>query len=49
MDWVAFVRVLAEADFEGGYIFEREAGDNRVADIAEGIAALTAAMKEASA
>ncbi|HOC68211.1 MAG: Xylose isomerase-like TIM barrel [Candidatus Hydrogenedentes bacterium ADurb.Bin101] len=49
VDWVAFVRVLAEADFEGGYIFEREAGDNRVADIAEGIAALTAAMKEASA
>ncbi len=46
VDWVSFVRVLAEADFEGGYIFEREAGDDRVGDIAQGIVALTAAMKE---
>ena len=48
VDWVAFVRILAEADFCGGYIFEREAGDNRVGDIAEGIRALTNAMKEAA-
>ena len=46
VDWVAFVRILAEADFEGGYIFEREAGDDRVGDIAQGILALGAAMKE---
>ncbi len=46
VDWVAFVRILAEADFEGGYIFEREMGNNRVADISEGITALTAAMKQ---
>ena len=45
VDWIAFVRILAEVDFEGGYIFEREAGDNRVGDIAKGISALTAAMK----
>lgn len=44
VDWVAFVRILAEADFEGGYIFEREAGDDRVGDIARGITALRAAM-----
>ena len=46
VDWVACVRILAESDFEGGYIFEREAGDDRVGDIAQGIVALTAAMKE---
>lgn len=46
VDWVAFVRILAEADYEGDYIFEREAGDDRVGDISKGIAALTAAMQE---
>ena len=46
VDWVAFVRILAEADYEGDYIFEREAGDDRVGDIAKGIAALTAAMRQ---
>jgi len=46
VDWVAFVRILAEADFDGSYVFEREAGDDRVGDIAQGIAALSAAMQE---
>ncbi|MCC6696811.1 MAG: sugar phosphate isomerase/epimerase [Candidatus Hydrogenedentes bacterium] len=46
VDWVAFVRILAEADFTGHYIFEREAGADRVGDIAQGIRALTAAMKQ---
>jgi sugar phosphate isomerase/epimerase len=46
VDWAAFVRILAEADYEGDYIFEREAGDDRVGDIANGIAALKAAMEE---
>jgi len=46
VDWLAFVRILAENDFDGGYIFEREAGDNRVGDITQGIAALTAAMEK---
>ncbi|HNT88201.1 MAG TPA: sugar phosphate isomerase/epimerase family protein [Candidatus Hydrogenedentes bacterium] len=45
VDWIAFVRILAEADFDGGFIFEREAGENRLGDIAQGIRALTAAMK----
>jgi sugar phosphate isomerase/epimerase len=46
VDWVAFVRILAEADYQGDYIFEREAGDDRVGDILKGMAALTAAMQE---
>ena len=49
VDWVAFVRILAEADFAGSYVFEREAGDDRVGDIQQGIAALTAAMQEVTA
>ncbi|MCK5861695.1 MAG: sugar phosphate isomerase/epimerase [Candidatus Hydrogenedentes bacterium] len=46
VDWVTFVSILAAADFDGGYIFEREAGDTRVDDITQGIQALTAAIKE---
>lgn len=46
VDWVAFVRILAEADFQGDYIFEREAGNDRVGDIAKGIVALKAAMQK---
>jgi sugar phosphate isomerase/epimerase len=49
VDWLAFVRILAEADYQGDYIFEREAGDDRVGDITKGIAALTAAMQEVAA
>ena len=41
VDWIAFVRTLAEADFAGGYNFEREAGDDRVGDIRKGIVVLT--------
>ena len=47
VDWVAFVRILAEADFSGAYIFEREAGDDRVGDIKKGLAALAEAMGQA--
>jgi L-ribulose-5-phosphate 3-epimerase len=46
VDWAAFVRILAQADYEGDYIFEREAGDDRVGDIAKGITALQAAMQQ---
>lgn len=49
VDWVAFVRILAEAGYEGDYIFEREAGNDRVGDIAKGMAALKAAMEEVGA
>ncbi|MFP4502151.1 MAG: sugar phosphate isomerase/epimerase family protein [Candidatus Hydrogenedentota bacterium] len=45
VDWDAFVRTLADAGFDGSYIFEREAGDNRVDDIRQGMDALAAAMK----
>lgn len=45
VDWGAFVRILAEAGFEGNYIFERETGDDRVGDIRQGIEALSAAMQ----
>ena len=45
VNWDAFVRILTEAGFDGSYIFEREAGDDRVGDIQQGIAALTEAMK----
>lgn len=44
VDWNAFVQILAEADFEGGYIFEREAGDDRIGDIRKGVEALKAVM-----
>ncbi len=46
IDWVAFVRILAEADYQGDYIFEREAGNDRVGDIAKGILTLKAAMQK---
>ncbi len=46
IDWVAFVRILAEADYQGDYIFEREAGNDRVGDIAKGIVTLKAAMQK---
>ena len=49
VDWVAFVRILAQADFDGSYVFEREAGDDRLGDITQGIAALNAAMQEVTA
>jgi sugar phosphate isomerase/epimerase len=49
VDLVAFVRILAEADFDGNYVFEREAGDDRVGDIQQGITALTSAMEQVTA
>jgi sugar phosphate isomerase/epimerase len=49
VDWVAFVRILAEAGFDGSYIFEREAGDDRVGDITQGVATLTKAMQDVKA
>ena len=44
VDWTAFVRVLNGANFSGGYVFEREAGDDRLGDITKGIHALQDAM-----
>ena len=48
VDWVAFVRILANAGFMGSYMFEREAGNDRIGDIQQGIAALTKAMDSAA-
>lgn len=44
VDWTAFVQVLADADYDGAYIFERESGDDRVGDIRQGTEALKAVM-----
>jgi len=44
VDWNAFVQILAESDFDGGYIFEREAGHDRIGDITQGIQALSAVI-----
>ncbi len=44
VDWPAFLNVLNEADYTGDLIFEREAGDDRVGDIKQGIANLSALM-----
>jgi sugar phosphate isomerase/epimerase len=49
VDLVAFVRTLAEADYEGDYVFEREAGDDRVGDIGQGVEALKKAMQAVTA
>ena len=49
VDWTEFVQILADANFEGSYIFEREAGTNRLADIAQGITTLRTVMENATA
>jgi sugar phosphate isomerase/epimerase len=33
VDWPAFLGVLDEASYDGALVIEREAGDDRVADI----------------
>ncbi len=48
VDWDAFVQILAAADFDGAYIFEREAGDDRVCDIRKGIETLASALRTAT-
>ena len=47
--WTEFVQLLAKADFKGSYIFEREAGNNRLDDIAQGITTLCEVMGKAIA
>lgn len=44
VDWPAFMQVLAEADFEGPIMIEREAGEQRIADIGSAVRVLTQAM-----
>jgi len=45
VDWTAFVAILNQAGFDGPLVFEREAGDDRVGDIGQGIEALTSVIR----
>lgn len=45
VDWNTFVTILANHDFTGNYIFEREAGTTRIEDIAKGINLLSQVMQ----
>ncbi|MCC6580922.1 MAG: sugar phosphate isomerase/epimerase, partial [Phycisphaeraceae bacterium] len=47
VDWPAFVRVLAEHDYAGACMIEREAGDHRLDDIAAAAKHLTAVIAKA--
>jgi L-ribulose-5-phosphate 3-epimerase len=40
VDWLAFVAVLEEIEYRGWLTVERETGDNRAADVANGVAFL---------
>ncbi|MFO0845580.1 MAG: sugar phosphate isomerase/epimerase family protein [Gemmataceae bacterium] len=40
IDWLAFVEALREAEYRGWVVVEREEGDNRLADVASGLAFL---------
>jgi sugar phosphate isomerase/epimerase len=44
VNWRAFMQVLADADFAGPIMIEREAGQQRIADIRGAVAVLSAAM-----
>jgi sugar phosphate isomerase/epimerase len=40
IDWLAFLGVLEEIEYRGWLVVERESGDNRLADVAAGVAFL---------
>lgn len=46
VDWRGFLRALAEGDFEGNLVIEREAGEDRVGDVRKAIERLTKIMDE---
>ncbi len=46
VDWPAFVQALNEADFTGNLVIEREAGDNRIADVRTAIERLSEVMAQ---
>ncbi len=44
VDWKAFMQVLAEADYRGNLVVEREAGQERAADVRKAIERLSKLM-----
>lgn len=44
VDWKAFMQVLAQSDYAGNLVIEREAGDNRINDIRTAISRISARM-----
>ncbi len=40
IDWMKFLGVLEEVEYRGWLTIERETGDNRLADVAAGVAFL---------
>lgn len=44
VDWKSFMKVLAEADYAGDLVIEREAGQDRVGDVRKAIERLTKLM-----
>jgi sugar phosphate isomerase/epimerase len=48
VDWAAFLGVLADHDYTGNMVIEREAGEDRVGDVRTAIARITEAMKTKS-
>lgn len=46
VDWVAFLKVLADADYDADLVIEREAGENRVGDVKTAIDLITSAMQK---
>ena len=45
VDWPAFIQVLKEANFQGGLIIEREAGETRIQDVKAAVELLTRLIK----
>jgi len=45
VDWPGFMSVLAEADYRGNMLIEREAGDNRLGDISTAISRISSVME----
>lgn len=44
VDWEAFIRVLAESDFKGHLVIEREAGQDRVGDVRKAVERVSKVM-----
>src|SRR5690606_21905574 len=47
VDWPAFVSTLEDGGFDGHYVIEREAGDDRVADVTTAATRITSLLQHA--